>query len=142
MFFHGSPTKLAPGTTIRPGAQLGLRHNGGDSSYVYMTADTGWSMSQIHPDDRMGCTDALEYALKDAYLWGYGGVDDQPYVHVVTPLGQIFEDPHYDAGPAACRTTAAQVIAVLDAPVPTHEGPLVELGRQLKALTVVSASAA
>ena len=141
MFFHGSPTKLAPGTTIRPGAQLGLHHDGGDSSYVYMTADTGWSMSQIHPGRSHGLHRRTRICTERRVPLGLRGSETTSRTPVA-PLGQIFEDPHYDAGPAACRTTAAQVIAVLDAPVPTHEGPLVELGRQLKALTVVSASAA
>lgn len=117
MYFHGSPTRLEPGTVIVPGDTIGSDHNGAPTGHqhVYMTAVDGWSMSELHPDDRLGCIDPLDYALQDAYLWGFGA-DEGPYVHIVEPLGGVEYDPHTDAGPAARRTTSARVVAVLEGP--------------------------
>lgn len=117
MYFHGSPHYLTPGTILEPGEKVGYEHNGvtHGCQHVYMTADDGWSISDLHPDDRLGTADTLDFALQDAYLWGYGDAEG-PYLHIVEPLGPIEYDPHWDAGPAARRTTTARVIAVLEGP--------------------------
>ena len=56
MYFHGSPRYLTPGTILEPGEKVGYEHNGvtHGCQHVYMTADDGWSISDLHPDDRLG----------------------------------------------------------------------------------------
>lgn len=124
MYFHGSPTRLEPGTILQPGRHLGLRHNGACSAHVYMTCDTCFSLTEAQDVEYFGARTTREYAIYDAAAWGRDEHDEAGFVHVVEPLGPVEADPHVDVDPDCVRTTHARVVAVFsgaDLPHQIHQ---------------------
>jgi len=118
MFFHGIPRHHLPGTILLPGDQLDppVSTNGADSSAVFATTDSGFTLDELDPDDRYGAETTEQFAFFDAFLWGACCEDDdvphalETYVYVIEPLTPVDLDAT-DAGIAARRMGAARVIA-------------------------------